>query len=54
MDYYGNILTYDKIALVHGEFEGKVSFANTLQNNLIAQGKSSRVITTNADTKIYF
>ena len=54
MDYYGNILIYDKIALVHGEFEPKVTFANTLQNNLIAQGKSSRVIATNADTKIYF
>ena len=54
MDYYGNILKYDKIALVHGEFEPKVAFANTLQNNLIAQGKSSRVIATNADTKIYF
>src|SRR5699024_7894471 len=24
MDYYGNVLIYDKIALVHGEFEGKV------------------------------
>ena len=54
MDYYGNVLVYDKIALVHGEFEGKVAFANTLQNNLIAQGKSSRVIAVNADSKIYF
>ena len=54
MDYYGNVLTYDKIALVHGEFESKVAFANTLQNNLIAQGKSSRVIAVNADSKIYF
>lgn len=54
MEYYGELLIYDKIALVHGEFEPKVSFANTLQNNLIAQGKSSRVICVNADTKIYF
>lgn len=54
MDYYGNVLVYDKIALVHGEFEGKVAFANTLQNSLIAQGKSSRVIATNADSKISF
>ena len=53
MDYYMTC-RYDKIALVHGEFEPKVSFANTLQNNLIAQGKSSRVIATNADSKIYF
>lgn len=54
MDYYGNILMYDKIVLVHGELDGKVSFANTLQNNLIKQGKSSRVITTDIDGKIYF
>lgn len=54
MDYYGNVLIYDKIALVHGEFDGKVAFANTLQNNLITQGKSSRVIAVNADSKIYF
>lgn len=54
MDYYSNILTYDKIVLVHGELEGKISFANTLQNNLIKQGKSSRVIMTNTDNKIYF
>lgn len=54
MDYYSNVLVYNKIALVHGEFEPKVAFANTLQNNLIAQGKSSRVIATNADSKIYF
>lgn len=54
MMYYGKDIRCDKLALHHGEFEGKVAFANTLQNNLIAQGKSSRVIATNADTKIYF
>ena len=54
MKYYGEDTRYDKIALHHGEFEPKVSFANTLQNNLIAQGKSSRVIVTNADSKISF
>ena len=54
MGYYGNVLVYDKIALVHGEFELKVAFANSLQNNLIAQGKSSRVVAVNADSKIYF
>lgn len=54
MKYYGEQTRYDKLALHHGEFEPKVAFANTLQNNLIAQGKSSRVIATNADTKIYF
>ena len=47
-------LDYQKVCLVHSDYEDKVAFANTLQNNLIAQGKSSRVIATNADTKIYF
>ena len=54
MQYYGEDTRYDKLALHHGNFEPKVTFANTLQNNLIAQGKSSRVIAVNADSKIYF
>lgn len=54
MDYYANILTYDKLVLVHGEQEGKISFAHTLQQNLINQGKSSRVIASNMDSKISF
>ena len=53
MNYY-NKLQYNKIALVHGEMEGKVTFAQTLQQSLINQGKSARVITCNMDTKIYF
>lgn len=47
-------LDYQKVCLVHSAYESKVAFANALQNNLVAQGKSSRVIATNADTKIYF
>ena len=47
-------LDYQKVCLVHSAYESKVAFANTLQNNLIAQGKSSRVIAVNADSKIYF
>lgn len=47
-------LDYQKVCLVHSNYESKVAFANTLQNNLIAQGKSSRVIAVNADSKIYF
>ena len=54
MQYYGEQTRYNKLALHHGNFEPKVAFANTLQNNLIAQGKSSRVIAVNADSKIYF
>lgn len=53
MEYYQR-LRYDKIALVHGEWEGKVQFAQTLQQSLINQAKSSRVICTQQDTKIYF
>lgn len=52
MNYYER-LHYNKIALVHGEMEGKVAFANVLQQKLIDQGKSARVIATNMDTKIY-
>lgn len=50
----GEELRYDKIALHHGEFEGKVGFGHELQERLIEQGKSSRVIVTNADSKISF
>lgn len=52
LEYYQS-LRYDKIVLHHGEFEGKVKFVNVLQQNLIEQGKSSRVIATNMDSKIY-
>ena len=52
MDYY-NRLQYDKIALVHGNMEYKPHFSQALQQSLINQGKSARVICTNADTKIY-
>lgn len=52
MDYYGN-LRYNKIALVHGEQDGKVEFCHVLQNSLVEQGKSARVICTNKEQKIY-
>ena len=54
LDYYSNDLRYDKIALVHGDMDYKTSFSNVLQNKLVEQGKSSRVICTNQDQKIYF
>ena len=47
-------LDYQKVCLVHSDYEPKVAFAHTLQNNLISQGKSSRVVAVNADSKIYF
>lgn len=54
MDYYSNELRYDKIALVHGDMRYKPEFCNVLQQELIEQGKSSRVICVNQDQKIYF
>ena len=53
MKYYSEECRYSKIALVHGNFSDKVDFAHELQENLIQQGKSSRVIATNQDQKIY-
>lgn len=50
---YLNELEYDKVCLVHSNYQSKVKFAQTLQQSLINQGKSARVICTNADTKIY-
>ena len=43
-----------KICLVHGDQQHKPAFANVLQDRLIEQGKSTRVICTNKDQKIYF
>lgn len=43
---------YNKVALVHGDNRYKPQFAQTLQNILIEQGKSARVICVNEDTKI--
>ena len=52
MAYYTEI-PYNKICLVHGEMNGKVEFAKSLKDMLTFNGKSSRVIAVNADTKIY-
>lgn len=52
IDYYVN-LRYNKICLVHGNQENKVNFCKTLQQKLIDDGRSSRVIYTNQDQKIY-
>lgn len=54
IDYYVNSIRFDKLCLVHGDFENKVEFANTLQDKLGKQGKSGRVIAIQQDTKIYF
>lgn len=52
IDYYANTLRFNKLCLVHGNYENKVNFANTLQDELIKQGKSSRVVCTQQDQKI--
>ena len=53
IDYYINTLRFNKLLLVHGDFDNKVIFAQELQDKLASQGKSSRVIATNMDTKVY-
>lgn len=53
MQYYQQI-EYDKLCLVHSNFETKVQFAHKLQDELHNQGKSSRVVAVNEDSKIYF
>ena len=52
MEYYQTI-DYDKLCLVHSNYDTKVTFAQTLQDKLASHGKSARVIAVNADTKIY-
>lgn len=44
---------YNKVCLVHGDMDGKIEFAKTLKEKLAEQGKSSRVIAVNSDSKIY-
>ena len=50
MDYL-TTLRYNKVCLVHGNMEGKVEFAKALKEKLVEQGKSSRVVVVNQDTK---
>lgn len=51
MDYL-TTLRYNKVCLVHGDMDGKVSFAKTLKEKLVSQGKSSRVVAVNQDSKV--
>ena len=52
LEYYKE-LNYDKLVLVHSTFEDRVKYANKLQKELTKQGKSSKVICANEDTRIY-
>lgn len=53
MAYYKQI-DYDKLCIVHSNFEDKVNFCHTLQDELVEQGKSSRVVCISQDQKIFF
>ena len=53
IDYLTNQCRFNKLCLVHGNYENKVEFANTLQDKLIKQGKSSRVVCTQQDQRIF-
>lgn len=54
IEYYTARCRYNKLALVHGNFEDKVVFAHYLQNIISNDGKSARVVAVNQDQKIYF
>lgn len=51
MDYL-TTLRYNKVCLVHGNMDGKVEFAKALKEKLVEQGKSSRVVAVNQDTRV--
>ena len=53
IEYYTESLRFNKLLLVHGDFDNKVTFAQELQDKLASQGKSSRVIVANMDTKVF-
>ena len=52
MDYLCKI-RYNRVAIVHSDYEHKPEFCRSLQEKLSSQGKSSRVICVNDTTKIY-
>lgn len=52
MEYYTTV-NFNKICVVHGEQEGKVEFCKVLQNKLVEQGKSARVVCVNDGQRIF-
>lgn len=52
LDYYSS-LKYNKIALVHGDYENKPEFCNMLQDKLHDEGNAAKVVCVNEGTKIY-
>lgn len=52
VEYYKG-LSFDKLCLVHGSFGDKAKFGEKLQWELTKEGKSSRVVCVNEDSRIY-
>lgn len=52
MEYYKG-LSFDKLCLVHGSFLDKTKYADTLQQEISKQGKSSKVVCINEDSRVY-
>lgn len=53
LDYYADELRYNKIAIVHSDWRHKTEFCHTLQDRLVEQGKSARVICCQQDSRVY-
>lgn len=52
MEYYTKV-KYNKLVLVHSNFDDKISFSKELANRLSKANRTSRVIASNIDTKIF-
>ena len=50
--WYYSSFNFDKIALVHGNFDDKVKFAHELQEEISKKDKSGKVICVNKSTEI--
>ena len=44
--------SYEKIALVHGAFDGKVKFSEELRNEISKRNRTDKVIVVNKGTEI--
>lgn len=51
LEYYSNY-NFDKIALVHGEFDSKCDFSKELQKEISNKNKTGKVICVNSSTEI--
>lgn len=51
LSYYSDV-NCEKVALVHGEFDGKLEFSRTLQERISQKNKTSKVVVVNKSTEI--